>query len=452
MTPAVHPGGPRERLSALIQIPTVSRADPELVDQAAFERFITAIEAFYPLVHRSLSLERVNGQGLLFRWTGRRPEQPTVLMAHYDVVPVLPEDHWTHPAFSGHDDGEFIWGRGTLDDKACVAAILEAVEAALGEGFVPAHDVYLSFGNNEETHGSSARRAAELLAERGVRPWLVLDEGGAVVSEAFPGVSQPIAMVGIAEKGTLDVELSVHMPGGHSSMPARWGATARLARAILRLEKHPFPARLPQAVRQMLTALAPLISEERIARPLGALLSREGLMEKPLTALLTRLSPETNALVRTTAVTTTLRGSQGANVLASTATAGVNIRIAPGETVDGVLERLKRVIRDPAVAVRKIAGGGPSLTSRTDHAPHTALSRAIAEAFPGVPQAPYLMMGATDSRYFAARCDAVYRFAPFRMNGQLRATIHGVNERIPVSSYLEGIGFYGALLRQIANH
>jgi carboxypeptidase PM20D1 len=237
-----------ERLRALIRIPTVSRMAPELADEAEFARFRAVLATLYPLVHARLELEVVGGGTLLFRWPGRGTGDPNVLMAHYDVVPA-DEPGWMHPPFDaavvGEGDERRIWGRGAIDDKGMLAVILEAVEAALVEGFQPAADLYLSLGHNEETAGDGAADVVSLFIERGIRPGFVIDEGGAVVEGAFPGVDAPIAVVGVTEKGIAGVELSVEKKGGHASTPVRNGATSRLARAILRLEKHPARASIP---------------------------------------------------------------------------------------------------------------------------------------------------------------------------------------------------------------
>ena len=255
-------------------------------------------------------------------------------------------------------DGTFLWGRGTLDDKGQLVAILEAAESLLGAGYAPTHDLYFSFGNNEETAGDSAAAAADLLAARGVKPWLVLDEGGAVAGGAFPGVSRPAAVVGVAEKGILDVELLTRDPGGHASTPPRMGATARLARAITRIERSPFPQSLPDVTAEMLRRFGP-----HTPAPLRAVFANVALLRRPITWLFGRLGNETNAMTRTTVAITTLEGSAGANVLAATARANANIRIAVGENVGGTVAQLRKIIRDPKVELRVVEGNDPSPVS-----------------------------------------------------------------------------------------
>lgn len=434
-------------LSELVQFRTVSSRTGSEMDTGAFEGFIAALPRLYPAVHAALELERVNGHALLYRWPGTSPgaaSRPSVLMAHYDVVPAGDPDAWTRPPFSGHNDGTFLWGRGTLDDKGQLVAVLEAAEALLGAGFAPAHDLYFSFGNNEETAGASAAAAAELLAGRGIQPWLVLDEGGAVAGGAFPGVRRPAAVVGVAEKGILDVELLTRDPGGHASAPPRMGATARLARAIVRIERHPFPQSLPAVTEEMLRRFGP-----HTPAPMRAVFANVSLLRVPLTWLFGRLGNETNAMTRTTVAITMLEGSAGANVLAATARANANIRVAVGETVAGTVERLRKIIRDPKVELRVVESNEASPVSPSTGAQWDLLEQSIAVTFPDAIITPYIMMGGTDSRRFTGICDAVYRFAPFSMDVPARASIHGVDEKISLETLGRGVRFYETLIREL---
>lgn len=433
------------KLSRLIGYQTVSSRDPHQVRLEEFDGFIRALPELFPLVHEKLSLERVNAHGLLYRWQGSGTDDvggPLVLMAHYDVVPVQDPASWTHPPFSGEIADGRIWGRGALDDKGSLTAILEAAEQLLAAGFAPSRDVYLSFGNNEETAGDTAEAAAALLESRGIRPWLVLDEGGAVAGQAFPFVDRPVAVVGVSEKGILDVELSTEDAGGHASTPHRRGATARLARAITRVDARPLPAVLPEPTVEMIGRLAPS------ARFPGRLVfGNLRIFRRPLTRVLARMGGEPGALTRTTVAITQLQGSSASNVIASRAMANANIRVAVGESVAGTVQRLRRIIADPSVSLRVVEGNEPAPVSATDNAQFALLEQTIADVFPDAVTAPYIMLGGTDSRRFTGICDAVYRFAPFRMSRQDRASIHADNESLNIETFGEGILFYARLLR-----
>ncbi|WP_166134565.1 M20/M25/M40 family metallo-hydrolase [Nocardioides ochotonae] len=430
------------KLQALVRIPTVSHADPAAVDTACFEEFLVELAAQFPLLHERLELTRIHTHGLLFHWPGVTDARPVVLMAHLDVVPV--EGEWTHPPFSGDVVDGQIWGRGTLDDKGSLVAICEAVETLLERGHVPTQDVWLSFGCDEEVVGVAAPMAVEELRRRGVRPWMVLDEGGAVASEAFPGVGAPVGVVGVAEKGVTSFALRVEGPGGHASTPSRHGPTARLARAITRLERSPMPPRVPEPTLELFRRLA-----AHAPGPLRPVMAHAARVRPVLARVLLAAGPEPAALARTTFAVTTLSASPAINVLAATARAGVNARIAIGDSVAGVLDHVRRAVRDDQVHIDLLEAGEPTPVSPTDDPAFGLIERTITEVFPDAVPAPYVLMAATDARHFAAICERVYRFAPFRMTRAQRQSIHTVDEHLGVEAFLDGIDFYRLLIERL---
>jgi carboxypeptidase PM20D1 len=429
------------KLQALVRIPTVSHRDPALVDSEAFGRLLAELERQFPLLHARLELTRIPTHALLFRWPGASSARPVVLMAHLDVVPV--EGSWQHPPFSAEIAEGSIWGRGTLDDKGCVVAICEAVETLLEAGHVPAQDVWLSFGCDEEVSGSAATLAVDELERRGVRPWFVLDEGGAIAGGAFPGVTAPVGVIGVTEKGVTSVELRVEGRGGHASTPARMGPTARLARAITRIDRSPMSASVPEPTVELLRRLAP-----HARRPLRAALTNAGRLGPVLARALIAAGPESAAMTRTTFAVTTLSGSPALNVVAATAKAGVNIRVMVGDTVAGALDHLRRTIADDQVHLDVVERNEPSPLSPRDDA-FELLETTIGEVFPDAVPAPYVMMAATDSRFFTRICDRVYRFAPFRMTKAQRASIHSYDEHLGVGALGDGVRWYRRLIETL---
>ena len=312
-----------ERLRALIRIPTVSDADP-----AVFDELLATLRELFPRVH-ALATTRIGHHGLLIHWPGASAERPVVLMAHLDVVPAVGE--WRVPPFAAEVvDGE-IWGRGTLDDKGSAVAICEAVEAALADGVVPAQDVWLSLGCDEEVSGQAAPDAVAELRRRGVRPWFVLDEGGAVAEQAFPGVAAPIAVVGVSEKGTTSLSLTVTGEGGHASVPVRNGPTVRLAKALTRVDALAMPGRLPEPTLELLRRIAP-----HLPAPLRPVLGNVGRARAVASRLMPLAGPEAASMTRTTFAITTLEASPAINVIATTAKAGINVRIMVGDTVSDI--------------------------------------------------------------------------------------------------------------------
>lgn len=438
--------GIAERLSEMIRLPTVS-AELEERGAAPFEAFVGLIAEQYPLVHEKLALERHTAFGLLFHWKGAAPGDPLVLMAHYDVVPVDESDDWTHPPFSGVIADDIVYGRGALDDKGPLIVVLEAVENLLSSGFTPARDVYLSFGGNEETFGDAAREIARVFRERGITPWLVVDEGGAVVDAPLPFVPGRAAMIGVGEKGVMTLRLSARGDGGHASAPPALTAVRRIARAVDRLGPRTFRARPSKAVGRMLAQLAAQTPgpARHLLRLLGAV--------PPLTGgLFAALGGEPAALVRTTVAATMQSGGTAANVLPSAASAIVNLRIALGETTQQTVMRVRRRIADPDVTVTVIEASEPSPESPTDNVQFALIAEALAVSHPEVAPVPYVMMAATDSRHFHRFSPAVYRFAPLDMSNAQRASIHGVDENVEIAALVRGELFHRALIQSIPPH
>lgn len=432
-----------EKLRAVVRIPTVSYGDPALIDEQAFADLETELERQFPRVFERLERTRILDRSLLLHWRGDEAERPVVLMAHLDVVPVDEEAPWRHPAFDAVVEDGAVWGRGTLDDKAALVGVCEAVERLLEAGFTPAQDVWLSFGAREEVSGPDAREAVEELRRRGVEPWFVLDEGGAIAHEAFPGVRPPLGVVGVSEKGTTTLELRAEGRGGHSSTPAPNGPTARIARAVTRLERHPFPARLPEPTAEMFRRVAP-----HAPAPLRPLFANATKLAPVLQRVLPRLGPEPAALVRTTMSVTTLSGSPAHNVIASSATAGVNLRLLVGDTVTSAIEHVRRAVRDDSVTVSVIDGNEPSPVSPTDEV-FELIAATIETVFPDAVPTPYVMMAATDARFFTAICDRVYRFTPFRMTKAQRESIHSYDEHLGIDDFLAGVDWYQRLIEGI---
>lgn len=435
--------GIAERLSQMIRLPTVSA---ELGERGLepFESFVALIAEQYPLLHESLALERHTEFGLLFRWMGTGAGDPLVLMAHYDVVPVDESDEWTHPPFAGVIADGVVHGRGALDDKGPLIVVLEAVENLLAAGFTPARDVYLSLGGNEETFGDAAEEIARVLRERRITPWLVVDEGGAVVDAPLPFVPGRAAMIGVGEKGVMTVRLSARGDGGHASAPPDLTAVRRIARAVDRLGPRTFRPRASKAIGRMLTQLA--AQTPGPARHLLRLLGSAPLLTGQVFAA---LGGEPAALVRTTVAATMQSGGTAANVLPSAASATVNLRIALGETAQQTVLRVRRRIRDPLVSVTVVEASEPSPESPTDNDQFALLAEALAVSHPGVAPVPYVMMAATDSRHFHRFAPAVYRFAPLDMSNAQRASIHGVDENVEIAALERGELFHRTLIESL---
>jgi carboxypeptidase PM20D1 len=438
---------PIDRFRALLQIPTMSRLDPAEVKWEHFRSFIDRVAELYPKLHATLELELIDGHTMLFRWRGASSDSPSVLMAHYDVVPATDEG-WQHPPFSatlvGEGDDQLIWSRGTLDDKGAVVSILEAVESSISAGLTPANDIYLSFGHNEETTGTGADSVVAVLADRGIQPVFVLDEGGAVVEGIFPGVDDEIAVIGVSEKGVMSVSLTVRQQGGHASTPPKLSATTRLARAIVRLNAKPFRRSFTTTNLEMIRTVG-----ARARQPYRWIFSNLWLTKRPLLLAFSALGEESNAMTRTTSVVTRLSAGLADNAMAESATATVNVRVAVDSSAKKALEHIRRAIRDDAVAVATDTPGEPSPVSPTTGAKWELLRETVEATYTGAVVTPYVMLGASDSRHFTRISDSVYRFSPFRMSLEERRTLHAIDEHIHVATWLKGIEFYETLIRHL---
>lgn len=438
------------RLALSLTFPTIS-VEGGASDASAFAAFRSFLADSFPNVRRELSVETVGGGSLLYTWEGRDPgTPPIILLAHYDVVPVEAgtEERWTHPAFDGVVADEAVWGRGSMDDKASVLGIMEAVDGLIAQGFRPTRTIYLAFGHDEETGGSDgAARIARLLAQRGVHAEFALDEGMVIADRFLDGVDRPVALVGVAEKGFVSVELTVEMSGGHSSIPPKNTAVGVLASAITQLEQNPMPAVLGGPTVSMIDALAP-------EAPLGRRIVLRNLwLFGPIVLEQLAARPETDAALRTTTAATSFESGASANMLPAVARAIVNFRIRPGETVEDVLAHVRATVLDPRVEVRRLgdAGGDPSPTSATDSPAWDRLTGTIHEVFPDVAVAPFLVLGGTDARHYARVAQDIYRFVPLRYHGLRDGEgPHGADERILIEDYEGIVRFYGQLIRNSA--
>jgi carboxypeptidase PM20D1 len=443
--PAIDAASAALHLSQALQFPTISHEDPEDDEPAPFASFQAYLREVYPRLEAELERRRVGAGSLLYTWRGEGPDlPPVVLMAHQDVVPIEPgtEDSWTHPPFGGVVDGGFVWGRGAMDDKGALIATMEAVESLLGRGFRPKRTVYLAFGHDEEVGGSAGAAAvAALLKEEGIRAYFVLDEGGAIVEGMLPGVPRPVATVGVAEKGAASVELAVEIEGGHSSMPPRHTAIGILSRALVKLEGNPMPGTIEGPFRDMLLTVGREMPFSR-KLVLANLWLFGPLVERRLAEL-----PAADTMMRTSTAVTIVEGGVKSNVLPSKARAVVNFRIAPGDSVAGVLDHVRRVVDDPRVVVKEARETRePSPIASTDAEGFRLVERTIRQLFPDVIVAPYLLPGGTDSRHYADLTPDIYRFAAIRLSREDLPRAHGTDERLAVDALAQMVAFYVQLL------
>ena len=431
-----------ENLRALVRFPTVSYRDSAKEDNAAFAGLIAALPTLYPRVFDACEYTALADRALLFRWRGKSADAPSVMMAHYDVVPV-DEGGWEKPPFDAILEDGVLWGRGTLDTKVTFNAILSAVETLIARGFTPENDVYLAFSGGEEVNGRGAPNIVAYFKEHGITPALVVDEGGAVVENVFPGVTAPCGMIGIAEKGMVDVLYRTRSAGGHASAPKPHTPVGVLSAACTKVENAPFPMHLSAPVAAMFDTLG------RHSTFLYRMIFANLWLFRPvLDGICKRSGGELNALLRTTVAFTQMAGSTASNVIPPEATMVSNIRLNPADTVESALARLRKTVGDDSVEISAVYGMDPSRISAINCPAWDKVAGAVASTWQGCIVTPYLMVQCSDSRHYGEISDKVYRFSAMDLTAAERATIHGHNERIRVTTVKDAVSFYLALIKQ----
>jgi carboxypeptidase PM20D1 len=414
-------------------------------DAQSFRDLHAYLREQFPRVHQTLRVETVGELSLLYTWQGTDTTlRPAVLVAHMDVVPAEGETPWTHPPFEGIVADGYIWGRGTLDNKMAVVGLLQAVEILLAQGKEPRRTLYLAFGHDEEVGGQQgAGRIVTLLKQRGVVPDFVLDEGMAITEGILEGAPGPVAFVGVAEKGYMNVQLKALGGGGHSAIPPRPTSAGRLGKALAALEESPYPAALDGVARSTLEFTAPEMS-------LGRRLILANLwLFSPLVERAMDRKPSTGALIRSTLAPTLLSGSTKENVLAQESRAVINVRLKPGDSPEDVLNHIRDTIDDSKVEVSTLGHPIPaSRLSSTETPAFRALMESIRQIDPSAIVVPGLVLSSTDSKHYAELGSDVYRFAPIRLRSEDLPRVHGVDERISIEQFSELVRFYVVFLQK----
>ena len=431
-----------ENLRELVRCKTVSYKDSSFEDDAEFRKLIDLLPKLYPNVFAGCSFEELADRGLIFHWKGKKEGDPAVMMAHYDVVPVN-EELWDKPAFEGIIEDGILWGRGTLDTKVTFNGVLSAADHLIAQGFVPEKDIYFAFSGGEEVNGNGAVNIVDYFEEKHIVPSIVVDEGGAVVQDVFPGVKIPCGLIGIAEKGMMDVEYTALSSGGHASAPKPKTPVDTLARACCSVVKHPFKSHLTAPVAKMFDTLGR--HSTFVYRMIFANIK---LFYPLLDKMCKKSGGELNALMRTTVAFTQMNGSKASNVIPPKASMISNIRLNPEDTMDSAIEYLRSTVGDDAVEIKALHGMNPSRISQTDCEAWDKVATAVASTWRGCIVSPYLMVQCSDSRHYGRISDKVYRFSAMDLTSEERSTIHGNNEKIRVECVKKAVEFYIRLMKQ----
>ena len=431
-----------DSLAALIRCKTVSYHDHTLEDDAEFEKLFRALPDLYPRVFDVCSVERLPDRALLLRWPGKSDRNPSVMMAHYDVVPV-DEEKWDQPPFEAVIKDGHMWGRGTLDTKGTFNAIFSAANHLIAQGFQPENDMYFAFSGGEEINGKGADNIVQYFIDHHITPALVVDEGGAVVENVFPGVNVPCGLIGIAEKGMMNVQYRCVSSGGHASAPKPHTPVGILSRACSKIENNPFKMHLTKPAAEMFDTLG------RYSSFGYKIIFANMWCFGWIIDLLGRISGgEINALVRTTVAFTQMEGSSARNVIPTEAKMVSNMRLNPADCVASAKAYLEKTVGDKNVEITVLESFEPSRISQTNCPAWDTVAAAVAETWPGCIVSPYLMVQCSDSRHYGRISDHVYRFSAMDLTAEERKTIHGNNEKIRLETIGKAVEFYIRLMKK----
>lgn len=429
-----------EKLGAMVRVPCVSKHEHE--DLTEFYNYHKVLEEHFPLIHKHLEKTDLNGT-LLYLWKGKdSSRRPILFMGHQDVVPASDEG-WRVPAYSGAVVDGNLYGRGSLDCKSTMYVEMQAIEELLEEGFVPPCDVWLEYSINEETGGKGAANAAKWLKDKGIDLALVIDEGGAVIDEAVPGMDRPYAVIGITEKGYMDLKITARGKGGHSSTPPRNTPAARLFAFANEIEKkRPFKKVLIPEVVEMFASMAP-----SFPFALRMVLGNIWLFKPLLMAVMPMISPFGEAVMATTCCFTMMQGSSAANVIPKEPYLVANLRTSVHQGVDASLAVMKKYAEKYDLEIEVMQSRDASPVSNIHSKEFAFVTESIKKHFPDIGVAPYVIMGGTDCRHFHALTENALRFAPVRMNNQQNASCHAVDENVTLTALAEGVDFFKTFLK-----
>ncbi|MBR6681134.1 MAG: M20/M25/M40 family metallo-hydrolase [Clostridia bacterium] len=429
-------------LRELVKCKTVSYYDHSLEDDAEFEKLISLIPSLYPEVVRVCPMQRLDGRALLFRWEGKAHDAPSVMMAHYDVVPV-DESGWEKPAFEAIIEDGVLWGRGTLDTKVTFNGILSAANELISRGFVPEQDVYLAFSGGEEVNGEGAVNIVNYFKDNGITPALVLDEGGAVVEGVFPGVKTPCGLIGIAEKGMMNLTFEVQSNGGHASAPAPHTPVGVLSKACCAMESNPFKMHVTTPAAAMFDTLG-----RHSTFLYRVIFANFGIFKGVLDLLGKKQGGEMNALLRTTVAFTQASGSAAPNVIPPSATMTANFRLNPEDSIDDALKYVEKTVNDPSVKLSLGSSMEPSPVSEIGCPAWDKVASAVAGTWEGCIVSPYLMVQCSDSRHYRDISNHVYKFSAMALTKEERGSIHGHNEKIRLEAIPKAVEFFIRVMKQ----
>ena len=436
-----------ERFQAMLRKRTVSDKDGNF-DREVFASYLPMLKEMYPTVFEVVESQLINEFGIVLKWKGKDSSlNPVVLMSHYDVVGDEGQD-WKHPAFEAEIHDDVIWARGSIDTKGLLAATLEAMEKLVAEGYTPPRDIYYCSSNCEEVAGDTMSKIVEWFKENNIKPWFVLDEGGAIMEDLPMGIKTPFAMVGVSEKGWSTVKLKATAQGTAPAAKAtknnsKLSAPQKIVKALAALEKSPTRSTITGQLEAMLKNFSPYVGE-----PLKSILKNIGVL-KPAVKKVLETNADTAAMIRTMITLVDIDAkSENGKKIATEATATLRLRIAPQDSLDYIVGHIQKVVGEDIEVTTEDISLPPHISDHNTES-FKYIERTIKKVYPHVGVAPFVLNAFTDSRFFAPICPEVYRFGAFTLDNERFDSVHNANERMPVKDYLKAIDFYAEFLKNL---
>ncbi|MCQ2602397.1 MAG: M20/M25/M40 family metallo-hydrolase [Clostridia bacterium] len=427
-----------ENLSKLIQVETISEYNQD--DKSKFYKFHDVLREMFPNLFAVCEFEDFNGS-FLMKWQGTSDDLPLLYMNHHDVVEGTGE--WKHAPFSGDIAEGKVWGRGTLDTKGGLWGMMQAADELAKEGFVPRRTLYIESACTEETDGAGCDHITNVLKERGIKLFMTLDEGGMILEEPIPGAKGKYAMVGVGEKGCADIKFIARSNGGHASTPPKNTPLVRLGKFMVEAEKAKiFDVELNDVVAEMFRRVS-----KGMSGALKIVLGHPKFFKPLIKTVMPAVSGTAAAMLRTTIAFTTAAGSDGLNVIPQTAYVTGNMRFSHHQGGEASIKAVTELAKKYDIEVEIIDPGFQSPLSSFDSDAFRLVEKAIDEVFDDVKTAPYIMTGASDSRYMGRICDNCIRFAPFTISDEQLGGIHGLNECVDISCLEPAVDFYKYIIK-----
>lgn len=426
-------------LCSLLKSKTISTKDNKETDYLVFQEYIEKVKNMFPLVFEKCEFKQTEDYAIYLKLKGKDSKSPSVLMAHYDVVPV--SQGWDYDPFLGEVVDGYVYGRGAIDTKCTMVCALHALEKALKNNYIPNQDLYLCFGSDEEVFGVSQVKIVDELRSKGITPSLVFDEGGGIVRNVFPGVEGDIALLSVCEKGMANIKLSIDGNGGHSSFPKKNSPIIQLSKALLKLEKHPMKPSYTKTIRKMLDVLG-----RKSNFIMKIMLANMWLFKGLLKKIFVSVSPDFRALLSTTFAFTVIQGGTATNVIPNHVETNINVRIAPFNTIDEIVKHIRKTIKNNNIKIE--VSNVNKMYKECDYnlEGYKKIRDTVYKTYGDVTVAPFISTGGTDGRHYNEISDCVIRFSPIVLSNEDRLGIHGINEKIKIKNLKKCLEFYENLL------